>query len=138
MHILLSMHYNFLLESRNFIGTNYYSSWLDERNRSTLVGAREALCKAGESDRNYYPGGWLSAVINKPEQEKLRRYLHFNSTASEQHDLWHSWFTGLYACKEWEISLWYPGGMLETSGPKVVYKIKSKTPNNGVEQTPSK
>jgi hypothetical protein len=136
MNILLSMHYNSLLESHNFIGKKKYSTLLDRRNRESLENAREELSKAGRSDKYDYREGWLSDVMNIPEQK--RRYLRFDSRAYEQHDLWHSRLTGLYLLEECEISLWYPGGMLETSGPQVVYKIKDKKRNNGVEQTPSK
>jgi len=136
VNILLSMHYDLLVKSHNFIGRKNYSTLLEKRIRTKLENAREELSIEGESDKNHYPEGWLIDVINKPLQQRLRPYL--DSTSSKQHELWHSSLTGLYALEEWKISLWYPGGMLETSGPKFVYKIKDKKPNNGVEQTPSK
>ena len=136
MNILLSMHYNSLLKSRDFIGRKNYSTLLERRNRESLENARVELSKAGRSDKYDYPEGWLSDVMYIPEQK--RRYLRFDSTASIHHDLWHSRLTGLYLLEECEISLWYPGGMLETSGPQVVYKIRNKKRNTGVEQTPSK
>jgi len=129
----LSMHYDSLLEIRNFIGSKNYSTLQDERNRRHLARVRKELSEKGGSDKTNYPDGWLRDVINTPEQNGLRRV--FDSTSARQHDLWHSWLTGLYALEEREISLWYPGGTLETSGPRVVYRPRD-TEDNSVEPTP--
>ena len=110
VNILLSMHYDLLLKSHNFIGRKNYSTLLEKRNQTKLENARVELSIEGESDENHYPEGWLIDVINKPLQQRLRPYL--DSTSSKQHELWHSSLTGLYALEEWKISLWYPCGML--------------------------
>jgi hypothetical protein len=112
INVLLCKHYMLLVKGPQFIGKKGYSVFLERGNYLSLHLTREELSKEGESDKYYYPEGWLSDVINKPEQKKLRRYSD-STTVSKQHDLWHSWLTGLYSTEESEISLWYPGGMLE-------------------------